>query len=62
MWPIYNIIATQDEGGRTLLNLHNFKMVYHETINNITFIFLNPKLTIHLGKRLELFNAQGLTS
>jgi hypothetical protein len=23
MWPIYNIVATQDEGGKTYLNLIN---------------------------------------
>jgi hypothetical protein len=39
MWPIYNIVTTQDEGGKTYLNLHHFKMVYHETLGNITFFF-----------------------
>jgi len=45
-------------------------MVYYETLDDVTFFFfLNSKLTIHLGKKIEVCNAQievcnaqGLTS
>jgi hypothetical protein len=53
MWPIYNIVTTQDEGGKTYLNLHHFKMVYHETLGNITFFFKTQNWPFILEKDLK---------